>query len=596
MVVRARGSPTSHRTLDTMRSMDAAPPGSSSVAEAGRVAPARPGETARPVEGEGSADPAGRKRGPVGTEQNPDRGAVASAAPDAQGRPFGPRTVRLFVVATGVILVAALVLRFWTRSDLWLDEALTVSIAGQPLHALPSLLRRDGAPPLFYVLLHFWMGWFGTSDLAVRALPGVIGVATVPLAWVAGRRIGGRTVGWAAMLLVATSPFAVRYDTEARMYSLVAFLTVAGFLALDRALVRPRAGNLVAVGAVVALLLYTHYWSVYLVGTVALWLAWQAWRGRPEWRSGARACLVAGAVGVLAFAPWIPTFAFQSRHTGTPWSTPASFGAAVSSIAQFAGGSTSQGRALALVFFALAGLGLFGIATDRRHIELDIRTRPLGRPFAIVIAGTYAAAIAGGLLTDSAFDPRYASVIFIPLILLVALGLTVFQDRRVRVGILAVAIVAGLAGSVPNVYTNRTQAGAVAAAIAHTAQPGDVIAYCPDQLGPAVNRLLPAGQYSQTTFPRGTGPEFVDWVDYEDAVQAASPAQFAVRLEGTAAAGNRQIFVVWAGGYQGYGLRCEHVVETLQANPHYRVSELVVGNDVSFYQPMWLMKFTPVNP
>ena len=70
---------------------------------------------------------------------------------------------------------------------------------------------------------------------------------------------------------------------------------------------------------------------------------------------------------------------------------------------------------------------------------------------------------------------------------------------------------------------------------------------------------------------------------------------YGVGVEADAAPANRQIFVVWAGGYQGYGLRCEHMVETLQANPHYRVSELVIGNDVTYYQPMWLMKFTPVN-
>ena len=82
-------------------------------------------------------------------------------------------------------------MRFWTRSDLWLDEALTVNIARLPLHEIPSFLSRDGAPPLYYVLLHFWMGWFGTSDVAVRSLAGVFGVVTVPLAWLAGRRLGG---------------------------------------------------------------------------------------------------------------------------------------------------------------------------------------------------------------------------------------------------------------------------------------------------------------------------------------------------------------------------------------------------------------------
>ena len=60
-------------------------------------------------------------------------------------------------VAVVLVLVAGLVLRFWTRSALWLDEALTVNISTQPLHTLPSYLKHDGAPPLYYVLLHFWM-------------------------------------------------------------------------------------------------------------------------------------------------------------------------------------------------------------------------------------------------------------------------------------------------------------------------------------------------------------------------------------------------------------------------------------------------------
>ena len=205
------------------------------------------------------------------------------------------------------------------------------------------------------------------------------------------------------MLLVATSPFAVRYDTETRMYSLVAFLTVAGFLALDRALRSPRIGNLVAVAAVSGLLLYSHYWSVYLLATVLVWLAFQAWRGRPAWRRGARAALVATVVGCLTFLPWVPTFLYQSKHTGTPWSTPANFAAMVNAVASFAGGSTSQGRALALLFFALTGLGLFGLATNRLHIDLDIRTRPTGRPLAIVVAGHWMVSTLVGF-TDQLFS------------------------------------------------------------------------------------------------------------------------------------------------------------------------------------------------
>jgi hypothetical protein len=304
---------------------------------------------------------------------------------------------------------------------------------------------------------------------------------------------------------------------------------------------------------------------------------------------------VAAVVGCATFLPWLPIFLFQSAHTGTPWATPATFAAMVSAVASFAGNTSSQGRALALLFFGLAGIGLFGVATDRRHIELDIRTRPLGRPVAIAVGGTLAAAVAGGFLSHSAFDARYASVVFIPLILMVAIGLATFRDRRVRSVILAGAVLLGVLSSIPDVTTNRTQAGQVAAVMAAQGRPGDVVAYCPDQLGPAVNRILPAGRYQQTTFPRGTGPLFVNWVDYADAVGAASPVTFAQHLEALAAGGH-QIFVVWAGGYQAYGHKCEQILQTLQESPSYRARSVISGNTVSFYQPMWMVQFVPTKP
>ena len=511
---------------------------------------------------------------------------------DPEGPAFSRPLMVAFGVGTVVALLASLVLRFWTRSHLWLDEALTVDISAHPLRQLPGLLRQDGAPPLFYALLHFWNGWFGTSAGAARALSGVIGVITVPLAWLAGRRLGGRTVAWGAFLLVATSPFAVRYDTEVRMYSLVALETVLGFLALDRALSRPRLGNLTAMAAVTAALLYTHYWSVYLLAMVTAWLLFQAWRGRRAWRSGAIRSLGAMVVGGITFLPWVPTFLFQSSHTGTPWATPASFAAMVNAVGSFAGGSTSQGRALGLAFFALSGLALFGVATDRLHISLDIRTRHRGRPLAVIVAGTLALAVIGGLVTTSAFDARYASVVFIPLILLVSLGLVVFQDRHVRAGVLAACVVLGLAAAVPNVWTDRTQAGQVADAIMQSGQPGDVVAYCPDQLGPAVQRLLPPGEFKQVTFPRAESPDVINWIDYAAAVRASSPLAFSQRLEALAAGGH-QIFVVWAPGYQAFGVRCEGVVQSLQGAPGYHATGLVVGES-HIYQPMWLVRLSPI--
>jgi mannosyltransferase len=328
---------------------------------------------------------------------------------------------------------------------------------------------------------------------------------------------------------------------------------------------------------------------------VGLWLAWQWWRGPERRRPGARAAVGAVAVGCLAFLPWLPTFLYQSKHTGTPWAVPADFAALVNAVTSFAGGATNQGRALALLYFALAGLGLFGIAGGLRHVILDIRTQPAGRGLAVVTVGTLAAAVVGGYASRSAFQARYASVIFVFLALLVAMGFATFADQRVRAGVMAATVACGIAGSLPNVWTSRTQAGEVAAALATYGRPGDLIAYCPDQLGPSVYHLLPAGRYRQITFPRETGPQFVNWVDYAQATRAGDPARFSAKVESMGASAH-SVWLVWAPGYETYHTKCEQIVNDLQSD-HALGSRTVVPftqnlNSSVIYEDMELVQFT----
>ena len=233
---------------------------------------------------------------------------------------------------------------------------------------------------------------FGSSDEGVRSLSGVLSVATLPIAWLIGRRFAGRAGAWILLVFLASAPFAVYYATEARMYALVMFLAACGILALARALERPRPGNLVALAVVTGALLYTQYWALYLVGSVGVWLLFQLWRGRPAWRPSARWAFGAVVVGCLTFVPWVPTFVFQSRHTGTPWAGTPTYAAIINAVTGFTDNQASlsltgsnQGRLLALGYFTLAGLALFGLARDRWHIDIDVRTRPLARGLAFVV-------------------------------------------------------------------------------------------------------------------------------------------------------------------------------------------------------------------
>lgn len=556
----------------------------------------------------------GRPGAATGTARGAADGSPGTDLADAAagGRPSGVveplRGPWLVVAQVGVVLVVVvgLVLRFWAHSALWLDEALTVDIARLPLRQIPGYLKRDGAPPLYYVLLHFWMGAFGQSKVSVRAISGVFSAATLPVAWLAGRRLGGRAVAWTTVVMLASAPFAVYYGTEARMYSLVMLLTACGFLAVARALERPRPGNLVALALVVAALLYTQYWAVYLTGSLGLWLLWTAWRGRPAWRSAARWMIGSVVVGVVLFLPWVPTFVYQARYTGTPWAAPPNFAAVINAVTGFTDNQatlttagSNQGRLLALCYFALLALAVFGVARARWHVDLDLRTRFPARIVAFVVLFTLLAAITGGIVTGSAFSTRYASVVFVPLVLLVAAGTMTLADARLRLAVVAVVVVAGLAASVENVWTLRTQAPQVVAALDAHARPGDVVAFCPDQLGPAVYRLMAGGQtdvsgstgrYRMVTYPRGIGPAYVDWVDYDQVAVASDPQAFARKLE-RMAGGSHDVWLVSAPGYIGFGADCELLAADLQQDMGSH--QWVQTDPGDYYEPMGLTQFAP---
>jgi hypothetical protein len=387
------------------------------------------------------------------------------------------------------------------------------------------------------------------------------------------------------------------------MYALVILLTGCGYLALERAVVAPNKGNLAAVAVVAAALLYTQYWSLYLVAVVGIWLVANIVRANNV--AGTRAkpwpALIALAVGALLFVPWVPTFLYQSKHTGTPWAAPPNFSAVINAVTGFTDNQasnpnavTEQGRLLAVVYFALMALALFGVARSERIVELDLHTRPRARGAVFVVVGTLFLAIGGGILTASAFSSRYAAVVFLPLLMVVALGTATLLSPRLRTGLLAVALVAGLAASVQNITTQRTQAPKVAAVINAHAQPGDVIAFCPDQLGPDVYRVVDhPGRYYMRTFPRNIAPQIVDWVDYSTAVHHGHPGVFATSLVAHAGPTHR-IWLVWQPGYQLYQTKCEELaIDLLHAPGIAGGHNWVVNSGTRYYEPMNLTEYAP---
>jgi hypothetical protein len=115
---------------------------------------------------------------------------------------------------------------------------------------------------------------------------------------------------------------------------------------------------------------------------------------------------------------------------------------------------------------------------------------------------------------------------------------------------------------VRNVITQRTQAPEVASVLRREAKPGDLVVYCPDQIGPSVHRLVQKG-LDEVVYPTFARPDLVDWVDYKKRLAKASPPVFA--QEALKRAGDHTIWYVTAPGYITHVGVCEEISNAFAA-------------------------------
>ena len=514
-----------------------------------------------------------------------------SDAPVRESIAPGPRRSASWPrIAGGTIVALGIGLFFYTRSDMWLDEALTVNVSRLPLDQLRDALERDGAPPLYYALLHVWTGVFGDGDLAARSLSGLFAVGALVAGWFAGRRWFDTTTAWLTVVVMAVNPYMIRYATEARMYSLQILLVACGLVLVPRACERPSFGRLGSVALVTALLVYTHYWSFSLVGVTLGAVLFVSWR-----RTRAPAPVVAGrrvdrrrtarVPAVVADVP-LPTRAHRdpvgrrhpSRHPDRQhvarllgWGGAGGLGARVR------GWSHSSSSACSRVRWTSDG----SKSTSARNRR--------ARALAAVGGATLVIGTSLGYLGGQAFQSRYSAVVFPFFALLLARGLAVLTDTKVRIGALALVVGLGFVGGVRNAVEQRTQAGEVASVLVADAAPGDLIVYCPDQLGPSVHRLLPA-DFDETTYPAFAPPTFVNWVDYQDRIEATDSGEFANAV--VERAGDHTIWLVTGPAYPNLEGRCAEVSGALAAS---RPLSQRVTSDEARFELTGLQEFAPSN-
>lgn len=442
----------------------------------------------------------------------------------------------------------------------WGDEAIAIGIAGHPIGSLPHYLVNDGSPPLYYVMLHFWMELFGRSETATHALSMVAALLAIPAAWWSGDRLFGRRAARGAAALVATCAYLDYYSTETRMYSwlvLTAILAMTCFLLAYRGAGR---GYWAAAVVLMAAALYFQYYALYLVAaTVIVGVTAALWKGSGR---HLRATVLYGLVCAVAFAPWAPQFLYQLDHTGAPWAPhPAVvdfFADSFNALASAAWVAVAGAIALAVLGRAVYPLGASN-PRFRRQAAAGARApgpapaSTLAMATAVPLLTIVIAWVAGQVVNS--WNPRYLGIAVVPALVPLAAGLA-----RVRWGTLALCgTVAALAfTAVPfvvdrglTVETSKSDAAYILDRLRPELHPGALVISTEVTDTPVF--ALDLGNRFRYATPFGLlkDPLVVNWSNISERLRESSAAGDLAPLLAALPAGGQVVLVnptTWGGG------------------------------------------------
>ncbi len=189
-------------------------------------------------------------------------------------------------LAAFVAVVIVVAIRIVAARDRYLspDEALHLEAASAPsIVGVYENSRFLAHPPLFFLLLHFWMR-AGSSEFFLRSLPAVFGVGFL---WFAHRwagRLIGRTAGLMTLFLLAFSPAFLPLSAEVRGYSLLLFLSAAALAELEAALGARSPARMAGFSLLLLLAILAHYAALFTTMSLFVYALVRFWRDRPPRR------------------------------------------------------------------------------------------------------------------------------------------------------------------------------------------------------------------------------------------------------------------------------------------------------------------------
>lgn len=325
-------------------------------------------------------------------------------------------------------------------SDLWSDETYTKSMLSGPFSDFYAKFKNDLHPPLYFIGLRLYTGLFGSSATSLRSFSVVGVLATLLLAFFAGRRIFGKQGALYLCLMLISVPMLAIYSHQARMYSWAAFSVTGVFI---YSLLFIRSGmtrDLVLLFTFTVVAMYTHYYSLIaaFVANLFVFLHLVLTKNR-KWLNHFVSLLIA----FILFLPWLSIFTVQFNKVQRAfWAPEVSLPTILSCFSipfteQF--WTSIYSRSLTFLMYTLIVLTIIisfkkSFSESRLALWLSL----------FVFLGTLVTAMIISLFSQPILYNRYVAVIVTMLAIPVTILLTGIKTKWVKIILIPVIMILGV--------------------------------------------------------------------------------------------------------------------------------------------------------
>ena len=228
---------------------------------------------------------------------------------------FGVQIADWLLVVVALAVFTAISIWNITGASIWFDEAFGAYLSQFNFIDIARYTASDVHPPMYYWLLKLWAMLFGNTDLAMRSMSVLFGGVAIVFGYLLTNRLFSRNIARVSLILMAVSPMLIRYSREMRMYTLVTAIAMAATYILVIAMESKKKLPWVIYGILVALGMWTHYF------TALIWIAHWIWRadiirriagkGKFIKQFFSKQWLMSHIIAVAVFVPWLPFMAIQ---------------------------------------------------------------------------------------------------------------------------------------------------------------------------------------------------------------------------------------------------------------------------------------------